>query len=412
MFVKKSNHTEIFAAAQKLRQITDGKVSYINTDGHILDIIDDCIKVPPELDRREKSICVRKALNNPALLDITNEKDLVREIKIEFQRMANKPKEDYYTVIGLNFDPLEMFISSKKRAVYFNTNPRGRFFTKAMEGRRNIRTTNGEDHMLEWFGISKEEPLYFVTIKTSARTAFSAYDIAVEEMNFQRGLCNYIINSGKIVRTSWPPRPVNVFLEHPLVTVHQSDGSLATDVFWYRPDYRASPKTHISKNEISKVITKLPALRKTVNSGHLANDARFMIGQYNIAFDCWRYDECFLKIWALLEDLTMSGGKYDQLVSRVSATFEDRPLATALLHNLKNVRNDVTHSVNAEKQINEGAIYTAKHFAEQILRYYIYNSRKFNNRDQLMRYLDVCREKEKLTEDLKIMSIVKKELKP
>jgi hypothetical protein len=144
-----------------------------------------------------------------------------------------------------------------------------------------------------------------VRVQVQARSDFEALDKALESMDFLRGIWNYRLNRG--ISSRWHSgliKPINSIRLGPVHTLHLTTGQPATPLFWYEPLYPVVTKPEVLKkwDEVKKEERNI---RKAIRKSHYADFLKAMFVRYARSLDSSDHDSSFLKLWSLLEFITV-----------------------------------------------------------------------------------------------------------
>jgi len=114
------------------------------------------------------------------------------------------------------------------------------------------------------------------------------------------------------------------------------------------------------------------------------------------------WENAILHLWSVIEYLTYTGTKnYDVTIERASFIFDDRELAKQILNQLREYRNNYVHK--SEISIHqEMLMYQAKYYCEQQLLFHIFNSFHFETLEEASKFLDLSKDKSKLSRNIKL----------
>ena len=102
----------------------------------------------------------------------------------------------------------------------------------------------------------------WVLARTSARTTHAAVEQALDAIDEIRGIWNWYFNRQQSFRWSdGRPKPVNRLLLHPIHTVHEVSGQLATEAPWYQTEFRSA----VTPVDITADRTKIATFTRRVS---------------------------------------------------------------------------------------------------------------------------------------------------
>ncbi|MCH7501284.1 MAG: hypothetical protein IH886_15000 [Nitrospinae bacterium] len=239
----------------------------------------------------------------------------------------------------------------------------------------------------------------FATISLKARSEHEAAEKGLDVIDYLRGIWNLKINCGKSFRISSgnKPLPVNSIVLGPLHSVHDPEKRTVYDTFWVNDSYSyLSSNKNIFKdlNGFEKWEKKIKNALKSEWSGMFLKTALI---RYSRALDNSDWDKAFLKMWTLLEYLTLTrpNENLKTTVKRVSSLLDDQELHIQTLNHLRNQRNLAVHASEELREL-ESLLFQLKRYVEFLIRFYVVNFSKFKNEDDLRYFLDLPGEKKEL----------------
>ncbi|MBU1701626.1 MAG: hypothetical protein KJ970_19645 [Candidatus Eisenbacteria bacterium] len=235
-----------------------------------------------------------------------------------------------------------------------------------------------EKPALETIGQNNPENYKWAMVHVMARTTNSAMDKALRSLNCIRGVWNYA-NSHRMTRRGYLGRrwPVNQICLGPIFSLHKLDGKHTGLGVWYEPRFALAKTSYGTKNEWKEIVAREKQLRKLIKQSNYPNELCDYFVRYAEALDGIDFESSFLKLWSLLEALTVTGGaNYDQTVKRALFPCVSRDEAKPILEHLRERRNQWVHG---GEEINDAQdiLHQLRGFVELVLEYHIGIGRKF-----------------------------------
>lgn len=249
----------------------------------------------------------------------------------------------------------------------------------------------------------------FVQVYSEGRSPDEAGVNALDALNLLRSIWNLFFNYSIEMRTSSGKRQaVNSIVIGPLQSLHHSTNKVVLDLFWYDPEY----KEPIECKDIEKNWTELRTFEKGVRSklksssntdfGALIENALL---RYVHALDERNFESCFLKLWSLLELLTDTQLEtYKVTIRRAAALFSDYDFHLEVLQHLRDWRNRTVHSGEHNNDI-ETLIFQLKRYVERLLIFYIFNSHRFKDKEEMVELFDIVPNKERLLQKKRLIEM-------
>jgi hypothetical protein len=220
-----------------------------------------------------------------------------------------------------------------------------------------------------------------VSVTVKARSPFEGAQRALDAIDLARATWNLALNRGKDWRTSsGRPRPVNDILLCPFHTMHNEDGSLATESWWYDPGYSGPAQQFTDRTKIDGLFTFSTKLRKRLSQSAYSDELANSLVRYVRALDSADLNDAYLRLWSLLEFLTDSTfDPYKVAVRRAAFMFAERDYSVEVLTHLMNHRNRLVHAGTDTAEI-ESLVYLLKRYVDALLMFHIGNLLKFESR--------------------------------
>lgn len=256
------------------------------------------------------------------------------------------------------------------------------------------------------------EPTGYTVLRVSiyARCPHSAVNLAMQRLDFLRGLWNFSRNFGSWRRSIGKPAPVNDIVLGPVHTIHRTAGESASDTYWWEP-------TYIEPIRPTDIRAALPRLRSTLKSASrklsrspISRRVEDAVIRYGRALDERNLNDAFIRLWGVLEDLTGVGERdsHEVVVRRASSVLENPPYERVALHRLRKWRNKMVHEGESAGAA-ESLVYDLKWYVEVLLHFALVHARNFENWDEYCHILDLPPNAEILKRRARLMRIAQKQ---
>lgn len=205
-----------------------------------------------------------------------------------------------------------------------------------------------------------------IKVKTSGRSHQEATDRALDAIDVLRGLWTLFGTHGTWTMHMGPKGSETVGVIHtaPIHTLHDPDGTLVADVYWYQPNYLGDRKCFKPTNGWSNIEKHRRWATRKLRTLPYGRDIEQLIVRYVKALDHVDGDLALLELWSLLEKITDTiGANYDETIERVSWVFKDRKAARQEMNSLRLRRNMYVHSARSGNDSDQ-ATYLIKSFVE------------------------------------------------
>jgi hypothetical protein len=229
-----------------------------------------------------------------------------------------------------------------------------------------------------------------VSVTVKARSPFEGAQRALDAIDLARATWNLALNRGKDWRiSSGRPRPVNDILLGPFHTMHNEDGSLATESWWYDPGYSGPAQPFMDRAKIDRLFTFSKKLRTRLSQSAYPDELANSLVRYVRALDAADLNDAFLRLWSILEFLTDSTfNPYKVAVRRAAFMFAERDYSVQVLTHLMNHRNRFVHAGTDTAEI-ESLVYLLKRYVDALLMFHIGNLFKFKSRASAALFMDL-----------------------
>lgn len=234
-----------------------------------------------------------------------------------------------------------------------------------------------------------QEYMRFV-VGTSGKTEAEAGTSALDALDHSRAIWNLQINIKQDWRmSSGRISPVNKIVLGPLHTLFTPDRHLVESIWWQDHGYDGPIRAQdVSGNWESlrkyerKVLSKVKGTvcKDLLKTGFL---------RYVRALDGRDYESVFLKLWSVLEHLTLTKqAKYDVTIRRAAFVWKEPEFQREVLHHLRESRNLSVHSDKFGDR-GEALVYQLKRYVEALLKFHIGMCGKFKSLNEIELFLDL-----------------------
>jgi len=244
--------------------------------------------------------------------------------------------------------------------------------------------------------ISSDLPSNYavVSVSVTARSTAEAVDKALDRLDFVRGIWNLWKNRGHTIRISSGKRsPVNSILLGPIHTLHHGNGNLATESWWYEPQYQGPVNPYDEKAKIENMYKYMVRFRSHFKKSNYESDLMQAVVRYVRALDSRDWDDSFLRLWGVLEFLTGTlSDSYKVTIRRASYMFADKEYAHLVLSHLRDYRNKSIHAGSESSDI-ESLMYQLKRYVEALIEFHIGNKFRFSSIADAAEFMDFPNDK-------------------
>jgi hypothetical protein len=217
-----------------------------------------------------------------------------------------------------------------------------------------------------------------VRVSVRARSDFEAYEKAMGALDLLRGIWNLRLN--KAARSSSGKRnPVNVLQLGPLHSLHEPDGKLATDRYWYDENYVEPLKSLNLRNKLDVLYRFEKSVRKYLSKSPYREDLEDAIRRYTRVLDSREWNSAFVQMWSLLEYLTATSEDPNKVTMKRALFLwhkDERESHRQVLKHLMTYRNRAVHAGYTSEAI-ETHLFQLKRYVERVLLFHIFSAPAF-----------------------------------
>lgn len=229
-----------------------------------------------------------------------------------------------------------------------------------------------------------------VLVTTQGRTSEEAVERGIRTLDLVRATWNFWINSSHGFRMSTGKRqPVNEIHLGPLHTLHKPNGSSVGDEWWYEPDYTGSVRPFNAPDKLPRLLTFQRKVLRLLRRHPYRELLESNLIRYSRALDLRDWESSYLRLWAVLEQLTNTGTEgYGVTVRRTSALYKFSDVTRQELLHLRERRNRSVHEGTEHRDL-ETLMYQLKGFVEDLLWYHLNGGKRFTNIQDAALFLDL-----------------------
>lgn len=386
----------VISKLNSARKQSKGKVSYSGFSLSLMSpILVSAIKFNSGIPGQQHEGILRKALFLKTPNGKISKGLLIKQVTALESNYLKKKVSNYFLLSSISIDGYLPF-----RDFHFDGSQIRLKFDKKKFGDQGLSPTSS-------LPILGEPPKSYlpVVVWVESRTQFDAATQALDALDVLRGIWNLRLNERQQVRISLGHRPpVNLVRLGPIHTIHNQDGSRASDQFWYEEDYVKDWGTRRLTKKEAEILRKFSLdCRKRLDRSSLKEIAMNGLRRYTRALDKWNWETCFVELWGTLELLTDTKFQsYAVTTKRAAAMYEDYQVALELVKHLRERRNRAIHSAEVYRDL-EILIYQLKGYVEDLLRLYIQNPFKFSTPEEVGVFLDLPHGREQIYRRMKLL---------
>jgi hypothetical protein len=388
---------------QRIKRPFQGLSYNDSVTADILTVIYSSIEFDSKIPETEKRNIVWKGVSTAAEKGAVTEKFL-GEISREENLYKNLKPQKFVllTTISVNhLSELNKIKSTDKTTIIFNRFLPNKFNRKSIiEIAKQGKTVRAD-----------EIPSNFVYVRVNveARTEVEAYHKAIDALDLLRGIWNLYFNLGVGRRVSFGgTSPVNKIILGPIHTLHKSTGRLATEDFWYEPNYKRPLFPFSITHQYQNLKNHEKLVKSRIRKSNYSSEIENSILKYTRALDERNFNNAFLALWSLLENLTGSVASYDDAIKRTLFLYKDKEFHKLILEHLRSYRNKTIHTGDSISEGMETLLYQLKGYVEKLLEFHLYNNLKFKDISVSAQFLSLNSDRNILREKINWLSKAEK----
>lgn len=335
-------------------------------------------------------VVINRAINQEQELTKERFLDLCRDIANKLSNNDRKPFKVIFPVWGNS-----SLISGRKRlndvTINFEASATSDFARRAIgERTKQIEIRRDRGRGAAW-GI---EDLPLAVCSVRAIDVFDAFEQAENSISFELGLACLFSQRGRFIFTDEPETPISTILLAPHMTVHVSNGSLASDTYWYsRWPSRLTPK-HRKPEEVQRMRSNIEKYRRRIKKLPWRMQAEAALVRYYAALGQCDVESSFLDCWRLLEAIAgPQREKSEKLVRRAAWFFEDRDFQYQIGLHLLARRNLISHGRSVKENSHEVLAFQMLGFMRPFLHAFLTNPFNFKTIEEFWEFCDLPVEK-------------------
>jgi hypothetical protein len=232
-----------------------------------------------------------------------------------------------------------------------------------------------------------------VIVSLKSKSAKDAVTRALRVVDIKRAIWSILSNPGmELMGQQW--KPINKVRLGGAHTVHKERGGIATEMFWYEPNFvKAIPFSPLGiKNFKSNSRWAL----KQLNASPYSDLLKEALLRYVRALDERDQNVALIRLWGALESLTTpSEANYDMLTRRCSFLFKERDYHKQVLEHLREYRNSSVHAGDQSERAKTNCFQLQFYF-HHLLIFHLNNSNTFKSLEEANKFLDLPSEKGEL----------------
>lgn len=366
-----------------IKTVSDGKISYSGFEYHdAMATLQSMVKFPASTSGLNKESIVSKAVSNIAKVYDLNEQKVIDEINNVVKNELSRREYKYHVLTTISLKPpypaKNIKIETCRIRIFENSYPK-KYSGREELIRGNRVVTDGTPS-----GYAK------VIVSLKAKSERDAATRALRVLDIQRAIWSLFGNSSmEIVGQEW--EPINKIRLGGAHSIHKENGNLATELFWYEPNFVKARPFASQKIDIYKRNSKW--VMEQLNKSPYQKLLKESLLRYVRALDERDQNVALIRLWGALESLTApSEANYDMVTRRCSFLFAERDYHKQVLEHLREYRNSNIHAGDQSERAKSNC-FQLQFYYYHLLLFHVRNSEKFKSLDEANNFLDLPTEK-------------------
>ena len=361
---------------------TSIKISGIGYSRELL-LLTGMVDFDEQVPEQEARRIVSRSVTAVAHRGTLSSKNLLLEIRRSEKTFVSKPEEKFklHTTISLPQDAKIKRIYLSGSYISIGAGPSAQI----RKARINLFRKAGDQTLGDY-----PENYQSVAVSVTAKTSEIAAQVALDRLNYVRGLWNIQINRGSYRESYQRPAPVNKVILGPMHTIHSMSGELLGDQFWYDNNYQG-PIEPLGDQERTEYFDEYARKILDIDKTHAySEELRSAVRRYSEVLDGRDMNAVMLGLWGVLELLTDTQKKnYDVLIDRASFVFKDHKKARHILQLIRLRRNEYAHDGSTSTGA-ETLVHQLKSFVETLIGFHfgLAERHRFKDMKEFVRILD------------------------
>ncbi|MGX1426086.1 hypothetical protein AB7M59_006521 [Bradyrhizobium elkanii] len=324
------------------RHVSDGKVSFSGSNyQYWLPVLNTAVVAHDRVGAL-KPRCVEAAISDPSVSLEDDPSKFLEACNAAFNRLQQRPNTEFIVYSSLTYDGPPLFDAIEDGDVKIEWLPAkadNNFLHKANDARKEL------SHIMSGRKVVRDvSSLSTLLAYVPARDAREAFERAIDSVDRLRGMLNLLINSSRGLHAFhdlMAPHAMNKFRRGQYQTVHNPDGSLAAEMFWYEPGWYhdAEGVTFSDPSNYRDALQKFWERYQLNPLRALLSDC---FTRYCRALDSHEFETSLIRLWSVLEELTGSENGL-VVVDRIRKLFKDDLEAAMVAEHIRIRRNSNVH---------------------------------------------------------------------
>lgn len=232
-----------------------------------------------------------------------------------------------------------------------------------------------------------------VIITVSAKSPSIAVSKALHCLDLQRAIWCLLSNSVmQIMGNEW--EPINKIRLGEIHTVHSEDGELASEAFWYEPNF-VKAKLFDLWNQSDNFEKNDKYYLAQLGESKYSEKLKDVLLRYVRALDERDQNNALIKLWGAIESLTISGQNCDSVIKRCAFLYSDYTFHKQVLEHLREYRNQSVHAGDQSEEAKNHC-YQLQFYFRTLIQLHINKAQVFHSLEEANEFLDLPPDKENL----------------
>lgn len=383
---KKLKPEVILKRLDNIKTVTaEGNVSFSSFDYHdAVAALQTMIHYPEDIAWMTREIFLSKAISEAAKNGVLDRDNVISELNILLRGKLKQKERVYYTLTSISVAPATLLnkvinIGACKIKIIGGGYPKKFNSRNALVAELKNR---GFDNRIE----PNPSGYSNVIISIKSKSVDWAASDCLKALDILRAVWSLSFNSSmEFIGDEWSP--INKIRLGGVHTVHNEDGSLAFETFWYEPNFVSASPIKLSSSSIEK-LKYCSNFLGLIEKSKYSNAIKSALLRYVRALDERDQNSALIRLWGAMEELlSPNGANYDLVTKRCAFLFKDHGYHRQLLEHLREYRNTSVHAGELNEKVKTLCFQLQFYFYHLIV-FHLSNVRFFDNLDQANEFLD------------------------
>lgn len=364
----------------------EGNVSFEGFEYHdAVAALQSMINYPESVAWLSREIFLYKAISDAARKGTLDRDKVIAELNAILNSKLTQKEQTYYLLTSISIaSPLPekvVNIGACKIKIFEGEYPK-KFIsrTNLVSDLAQKNFGRGVDHRPQGYSG--------VIVSLKSKSADWAASECLKAIDILRAVwCTAANSSMEFGADEWSP--INRIRLGGVHTVHNEDGTLASDTFWYEPNFVLAHPHRVLAHSVTELRKYYKNYFSKIEKSKYSNVIKDSLLRYVRALDESDQNTALIRLWGAMEELlSPNGANYDLVTRRCSFLFKERDYHRQLLEHLREYRNANIHAGEQSETVKT-LCYQLQFYFLHLIKFHLSNSKIFESLVQANEFLDL-----------------------